>query len=390
MSPRLVYVVTHPVTADALLRGHLAFMRENGMEVTVIGAPGPLLDRVAARERVATVAVPMVRANDARKDAASLVALTRVLRRLRPDIVNAGTPKAGLLGMIAARAVATPVRIYLLRGLRLEGAEGPLRWVLGATERVASACAHEVWCVSPSLMKLSVEGGYVPRRKARVIAAGSSNGFDTERYTRTPELRTKGARLLEKLGIAESDLLVGFVGRLVADKGVDELLSAFERVRAAVPRARLLLLGGDLGDEQVDPALAARVRRADGVVATGVIDDLAPYYARIDVLAAPTYREGFPNVIGEAQSAGVPVVAFRSTGVVDAVEEGSTALLVDPGDAEGLARGVVRYLESPDLRALHGAAARARIVRLFSREDVWRAWLDAYRTLLRARGLSAP
>jgi glycosyltransferase involved in cell wall biosynthesis len=388
--PRLVYVVTHPVTADVLLRGQLAFMREHGFDVTVIGAPGPELDRVREREGVDTVSVPMVRHNDARQDALSLLQLTRALRRIRPDIVNAGTTKAGLLGMLAARAVSVPIRIYLLRGLRMETATGLMRQILGVTERVAAACAHDVPCVSPSLRRLSVDGGYIPARKACVIASGSSNGVDTERYKRTPELRARGAALLAELGVAPDEPVVGFVGRLARDKGITELLDAFAMIRREIPAAKLVLLGGDVGDEVAERSLAERVRASANVVATGTIADLAPYYARIDVLAAPTYREGFPNVIVEAASAEVPVVAFRSTGVVDAVVDGETGVLVAQGDVEGLARGVIGYLRSPELTTAHGRYARQRAERLYERSKVWTAWLEAYRDRLARLGLPLP
>ncbi|AKV01166.1 Alpha-1,3-N-acetylgalactosamine transferase PglA [Labilithrix luteola] len=385
-----MYVVTHPVTADVLLRGQLTFMRERGFEVSVVSAPGPELDRVREREGVETVVVPMVRNNDAKADVVSLARMVRVLERLRPDIVNAGTPKGGLLGMIAARTLSVPVRIYLLRGLRLETVHGVLRPILAATERIASTCAHDVACVSPSLRDISVAGGYISKRKATIIGAGSSNGVDTTRFQRTPELRAEGTRLLESLGVPSDAPLVGFVGRLVADKGIAELLDAFAIVKREVPAARLVLLGGDLGDEVADASLVAKVRAAEGVVATPKIRDLAPYYARIDVLGFPSFREGFPNVVMEAASAEVPVVGFRSTGVVDGIVDGETGAIVDQRDVAGLARGITRYLKDPKLAAAHGRTARARTERLFRHEVVWNAWFEAYEARLRARGLPLP
>lgn len=388
--PRLVYAVTHPVTADVLLRGQLAFMREQGFEVTVVGAPGPELERVREREDVRVVAVPMARQTDPRRDLVSLARLTQVFRELRPDIVNAGTTKAGLLGMMAARAVSTPVRIYLLRGLRLETAKGAMRVVLAGTERIACACAHDVICNSPSLLRLAVGSGHVPARKAVVLGHGSSNGVDTDRYQRSEELRARGVALFEALGVPEDAPVVGFVGRLAWDKGITELLDAFEIVRREVPTARLVMLGGDLGGEVAEDALAARVRGAPGVVSTPHILDLAPYYARMDVLAFPSFREGFPNAVCEAQSAETPVVGFRSTGVIDAVADGETGALVDQGDVRGLAARVISYLRSPELARAHGRAARLRAVGCYDRALVWNTWLEAYRERLAARGLPLP
>lgn len=388
--PRLVYVVTHPVTADVLLRGQLTFMREHGFDVTVIGAPGPELERVRTRELVETVAVPMVRDSDPKRDLVSLGRLTRAMRAIRPDIVNAGTPKAGLLGMLAATAAGVPIRIYLLRGLRMETATGMMRRILSLTERVASACAHDVVCVSRSLLRLAVDGGFVPKSKGSVVGDGSSNGVDTSLYRRSPELRARGNTLLAELGIGADDPVIGFIGRLARDKGVRELLDAFAIVRRDVPAAKLVLLGGELAGEVAERTLVERIRATPNVVATGTIADLSPYYARIDVLAAPTYREGFPNVILEASSAACPVVAFRSTGVVDAIADGETGTLVDQGDVGGLARGICDYLRSPALALAHGTAGRRRAEARYERHIVWSAWLEAYRERLARHGLPAP
>jgi glycosyltransferase involved in cell wall biosynthesis len=289
----------------------------------------------------------MAREPDPARDVVSLARLVPVIRRLAPEIVNAGTPKAGLLGMLAARATGVPIRIYLLRGLRLETATGNLRRVLATTERIASACAHDVVCNSPSLLRTAVAGGYVSRAKAIVVGAGSSNGVDTARFSRTEALAREGERRFAEIGITRDEKVIAFVGRLAKDKGIAELLDAYARVRAEIPIARLALLGADLADEKPDPEISRRVAAAPGVVVTKTIADLAPFYARIDVLAFPSHREGMPNVPIEAACAEVPVVGYRSTGVVDAVADGVTGTLVARGDVDGLTRGILGYLRDP-------------------------------------------
>lgn len=381
-APRLLYVVTHGMSALHLLKGQLRWMREAGFEVAVAASPGPDLQAVAEREGVTVFAIPMRREIHPLADLRSLAALTRLLRRWRPQVVNAGTPKAGLLGMMAARLAGTPVRVYTLRGLRLETARGRTRALLALTERMASACAHSVVSVSESLRAAYCAMGLADPAKVVTLGAGSSNGVDAARFAlRTP---ADGQRLRASLGIAADAPVVGFVGRFTRDKGIGELLAAFEAVSAQVPGARLLLVGDFEAGDPVPEAVARRLGEHPGVVRSGFVADTAPYFGAMDVLAFPSLREGFPNVPLEAAAAGLPVVAVRATGSVDAVVDGETGALVEPGDAAALAGALARYLRDPALRRRHGAAGQARVRERFAPERVWSGLLDHYRGLLAA------
>lgn len=386
---KLVRVVTHPMTARLLLRGQLRFLSEAGHDVTLVTSAGPDLDAVAA-EGVAIETVPMAREIRPVQDLLALVRLIRLFRRLRPDLVDAGTPKAGFLGMVAARCARVPARSYTLRGLRVETARGLKRRVLLWTERTACSSAHRVLCVSESLRRRAVELALVDERKTAVPGAGSSNGVDVDRLEAAAADGERTRFLRRELGLPEGAPVVGFVGRLTRDKGIAELIAAFDRVRETMPEARLLLLGDFEAGDPVAPELVLRIRNHLGIVRPGFVPDTAPYYPLMDVLALPSHREGFPNAPLEAGAAGVPTVGARATGVVDAVVDGETGALVPVGDAQALAEALLVFLRDPRLRRRCGAAARLRVQTRFRREAIWAAWEEALRSASRAATTGRP
>ena len=386
LGPRLVLAVTHPMTARYLLRGQVRFLRRQGFDVWVVTSPGPDLDHFREGESVPVVTLPMRRRIGPVSDLVALIGLVRVLRRLRPDLVNASTPKAGVLGMLAAWLARVPVRVYTLRGLPMATAKGLKRILLLWAEKTAVALAHSVVCVGPSLRRHCLELGIAGPDKTILVANGSSNGVDTERFGLSPERRAEAAALRRRLGIPLEAPVIGYVGRLTRDKGVDDLTAAFfDRIVAAVPECRLLLVGEFEGDDAVERSTRRRLEDDPRVSLTGWVPDSAPYYAVMDVLAFPSYREGFPNAPLEAAASELPTVGYSAIGTVDAVEDGVTGKLVPTGDRQALGRALCVYLEDDGLRRKHGAAARDRAENRFHQRIVWAAWAEEYRRLLARR-----
>lgn len=374
---RLMYASTSAVTLEILMVGHLRFMAERGYDVTAVASPGPGLQAVAAREGVRVEAVPMRRSLSPLRDLVALGRIVRLLRRQRPEIVNAGTPKAGLLFMVAARLVGVPVRIYTLRGLKAETATGWNRQLLLATERIAAWCATDVVCVSESLRRAVVSDGLVAEERAVVLGSGSSNGVDLDRFWSSDE-RRREAR--EEFGVDPDTPLIGFVGRLVRDKGIEELVEAFDILRRSVPEAVLILAGDYEEGDPVAESVRRRIAGTPGIRRLGHVEDTARLYPALDLLAFPSAREGLPNAPLEAAANAVPTVAFDATGSRDVIIDGSTGALVPSGDVASLAQALERYLRLAERRVEHGERALKLVSERFSQLTVWQNLLDLYRS----------
>jgi glycosyltransferase involved in cell wall biosynthesis len=378
----VVHVTTVPISLRAHLSGQGRFMRSRGFEVHAITSPGPEAGDFSRREGVEVETIAMRRAITPAADLAALWKLWRALRRLHPHIVHSHTPKGGLLGMIAGILSGAPVRIYHLRGLPFVTASGFRRQLLRASERASCLLAHRVLAVSESMRSIAVEEGFCPPEKIKVLLGGSGNGVDAEgRFRPRPEAARLAAR--RERDLPSDARVIGFVGRLGPEKGSAELLSAWKALREREPRLHLLLVGPDEG---LTRAQCEALRRDPRVRLTGHVGDAAPMYPAMDVVALPTYREGFPNVALEAAAMALPIVATDVPGCRDAVVHGETGTLVPARDALALERALERYLEDPALRARHGAAARKRVLSDFRREAIWDAIALEYRTLLAARG----
>jgi glycosyltransferase involved in cell wall biosynthesis len=382
--PRLLYITTHGKAALGLMRGQLAMLRDRGFDVTVVASPSWELDDVATREGVPTIAVPMNREITPLRDLVALHRLVRVIKRIRPDVVNAGTPKAGLLGMIASRIANVPARVYVLRGLRLETTSGLKRLLLKTTERIASACAHHVVCVSDSMRQVYVAQNLAPAWKCMIPGPGSSNGIDVSRFEQT-DARLKSARdIRRKFGIPRDAPVIGFVGRLTRDKGIVELAEAFRSVLHSHPEARLLLVGEFESGDPVPQDTIDWLRASPDVSVAGFSKDPSGYYSVMNLLAFPSYREGFPNVPLEAAAASIPVVGFAATGTVDAVLDGQTGTLVPMGNVPALTAAISEYLSNDVLRFQHGQAGFLRASTEFPNEAIWEAMCGLYTSMLPA------
>jgi glycosyltransferase involved in cell wall biosynthesis len=362
--PLAVVASTIPVTISTFHRELLRQLGAAGYEILVVSSPGPELDAVQADLGVRVAALAMRREISPRADARALRRWLRLLRRERPALVVAATPKASLLGLVAARVTRVPRRAYYLGGLRVEGEGGGRRAVLAAAEWLTASCAHVVVANSPSLAAAAQRLRVVSPGKLRVIRPASSHGVDATYFVPRQPDSALGARL----GLVDGVPVLGFVGRVTADKGVGALVAALRVLRTDEHRVQLLVLGAQ--NERDSAAWVARLQDEADVVLTGHVADVRPYLALMDLHVLPSRREGFPNVVLEAGAMEVPTVTTRATGAVDSVRDGETGVLVDVDAPDQLAAAVATLLDDAALRRRMGVAARAWVVRDFPPQRV--------------------
>lgn len=377
----LVIIATVPETIMSFLIEQIRFLTEHGFEVHTITSPG--LNEMPGSDALNSVRheIPMTRSISPIADVIALFQLWRLLRELRPNIVQTRTPKAGLLGMIAAWLARVPVRVYTVDGLPILTQKFFGRMILAATDWLACSLATEVLCVSRSVRRFMIANGFCSTQKARVLGDGCLSGVNVQKFD--PGRVVHAARTRVQFAIPEDAPLVGYIGRLVPDKGVAELASAWQTLREEFLSAHLLLCGYFEPSHPVSAALAQQLQNDPRVHITGTwLSDMPPIYASLDVCVLPTYREGLSTVAIESAAMRVPLVATRVPGCVDAVRNGVTGLLVEPRDSEALAIAVRRLLNDPRLRESMGAAARDFVSRHFSAERTSALVLAEYERLV--------
>jgi len=380
---RLVHVASVP-EFFGFLRGQISFMQDRGFDVFGVCSPGRMVAEVARRENIAIYTIPIRRPPAPLSDLGSLWQLARLFRRLKPTLVHLHTPKAGLLGAIGALIAGVPARIYQMHGLRMMTTKGLKRRILKLCESIACASVDRVLTDSHSVRSLVISERVCKQAKIKVLCSGSANGVDTRVFSRCSKVVELGSTMRAALNIPTDSLVLGFVGRVVRDKGIAELVGAWNALRSEFPDLYLLLIGPIERDNPISSSELSCFREDDRIRLVGRVDGdkLPAYYAVMNVIAFPSYREGFGNVCIEASAMEIPVVATRVPGCLDAVLDGITGILVPPRDAVALADGIRRLLKDRDLRRQMGQAGRERVLRDFRPEPIWEALYKEYMTLL--------
>ncbi len=380
MKHSLVFVATTPFAVNAFLRTHLLALAET-QEVTlcVNTTAYPLVDDLARAVRVRHIDI--ARKIAPWQDLRALFQLLRCFREIRPATVHSLTPKAGLLAMLAGWLARVPWRFHTFTGQVWATRTGIGRSLLKGIDRLIALCAHRVFADSASQCRFLEEEGVVRRDGVTVLGQGSVAGVDLARFRPDPVAR---AAIRAETGVDDAVPIFLFVGRLVRDKGVFDLVEAFAALNALHGQWELWMVGPD--EDGLQTTLQAEGKRLGGRIRWfGPTPTPERYMAAADVFVLPSYREGFGSVIIEAAACGIPSIAYRIDGVIDAIVDGRTGLFVDKGDIQGLTDAMNRLGAESSTRKTLGEAAHLRASSEFSSASVSKAWLDFYLSVLRGK-----
>lgn len=374
MKKKVIRISTIPLSLEVLLQGQLRMLSEH-YEVVGVSSPGDDLQKVAQREGIRTIAIPMERKISLFKDLVSLFRLIRLFHREKPWMVHSITPKAGLLGMMAAWICRVPVRVHLFTGLVFPTETGLKQKVLITTDRITCACATQVVPEGKGVKK-NLEQFHITSKPLRIIGNGNINGIDLTVYTRTADVEEK-AQVYRK----KDTVTFCFVGRLVRDKGINELVTAFQQLHETNPDIRLLLVGSF--EDQLDPVLPETkqaIEQHPAIEWVGWQNDIRPFLAASDVFVFPSYREGFPNVVLQAGAMGLPSIVTNINGCNEIIQEGVNGILIPSHNQLALLEAMKRFLDA-SLRKTLGEQARPQIANRYERKALWKELLSFYRSL---------
>lgn len=373
---KIIRTSTVSTSLNTFCRGTLRRLAQT-YDVVAVSTPDDELHEMAQREGIRVIGVPMRRPIAPLSDIVSLWRLIRVFRRERPTMVHSITPKAGLLSMIAAWICHVPVRLHTFTGLVFPTATGLKQRILMLTDRITCACATHIVPEGEGVKNDLINYG-ITRKPLRVLGYGNVRGVDMQHYSRTPEVMAAAQPIMR----SEVFTFV-FVGRVVRDKGINELVQAFARLHAHEPATRLILVGRFEDNlDPVSPQTRQTIEQNDSIEAVGSQADVRPWLAASDALVFPSYREGFPNVVLEAGAMGLPSIVTAINGSREIVVEGKNGVIVPPRDADALYAAMMRFVQQPRQVAEMAADARPMIASRFEKSFVEQCLFDYYKEIL--------
>ena len=378
---KLIRITTVPISIEKLLENQPRFFSEY-FNITLVSSDEKRLAKVASDQGVKYFPLEITRKITPLQDLRCLVRLVRFLRQEKPHFVHSHTPKAGIIGMLAAYIAGVPVRMHTVAGLPLMEATGVKRWILNMVEQITYFCSTHVYPNSRGLETFILQNKFCIPKKTKVLGSGSSNGIDTSYFDPEQVTQAQQFALKSELSIEPKDYVFCFVGRLVKDKGVNELIDAFIQISKKHLNAKLLIVGHTEVD--LDPLLPKtqhNIEFNERIIEVGFQKDIRPYLAIADLFIFPSYREGFPNVILQANAMGVPCIVSDINGCNELIKQRENGLIVPTKNSKILKEQMELLLENPNYLKASKAEIRNFIRSNFEREVFWELLLKEYKAL---------
>ncbi|WP_308991959.1 glycosyltransferase family 4 protein [Mariniflexile litorale] len=381
MKKKLIRVVTADVSFG-LTQGQLKFLSET-FEVIAVSSAGERLDLVFKTEGVRTQAIEISRPISILNDVKSLYSLYKFFKKESPDIVHSMTPKAGLLSMVAAYFAKVPVRIHTFTGLIFPSKNGFLKKLLIAMDKTLCLCATKI-IPEGNGVKNDLISHNITSKPLHVIANGNINGVDLAYYNSNIFNESFKLKLREDLKIHKDDYVFTFAGRLVGDKGMNELVAAFNLINSNLKKTKLLLIGSfEEALDPLEPETKKQIKLNENIITTGWVSDVRPYFAIANCLTFPSYREGFPNVVLQACALKLPCIVTNINGSNEIISEPENGLIIPVKNTEALYKAMEKmYHLSTEAHAKMGETSQNIIISKFEQQFVWNALLEEYKNLL--------
>jgi glycosyltransferase involved in cell wall biosynthesis len=380
---KLIRITTVPMALRYLLPGQMRFMREQGMEVVMISADGKELSEVIEQEQCRHIIVPLTRKITPIRDLICLFQLVRIFIKEKPDIVHTHTPKAGLLGMLAAKISSVPNRIHTVAGLPMMVETGFRYWLLKTMEKLTYWAATQVWPNSPSLLQFISTHQLTRPNKLKIIGPGSSNGINTELFNRNNMDGATLDTIRQNIQYDEKNTYLLFIGRLVTDKGIPELIRVFTALQKDHEQLRLILVGER--EDALDPLpkdCLEVIESNPKLIHIPWTKDVKYYMYLTNYFVFPSRREGFPNVLLQAGAMQLPVICSRIPGNIDIIRHKETGLIFETGNEDEMRSCLETALGDHAVMLQMAQLLAEQVHRNYRRENIWQNILDAYKSLL--------
>jgi len=379
MNKKLIRITTIPMSLKHLIKGQMAFMSKNGFDVIMISSDGKELKDVIENEKCSHFIIPFTRKITPIKDLIATFRLYRLLIKEKPDIVHTHTPKAGLVGMLSSFLARVPVRIHTVAGLPLMEAVGLKRIILNFVEKLTYKCSTKVYPNSYGLKKIVLNYKFTSENKLKVIGNGSSNGIDTSFFDPKLFSPKEKNKLKSELGIERNDFVFIFVGRLVTDKGINELVEVFNELCSDLKSIKLLLVGPF--EDELDPLSEKTkllISSHDKIISVGYQNDVRPFFAISNSLVFPSYREGFPNVVMQSGAMGLPSIVTDINGCNEIIQTDYNGIIVPSKDIDSLKMAMSRIFQDKELYLKCSEKSRLSIVNNYDQKLYWNTLLNEY------------